>query len=75
MPRGTRITVDLADEELLKRIKFAAIEQGKPLREIVIEALRLWLERGKAPGGKDFQAMIQALNEYHKADGGADQSR
>lgn len=69
MRKGTRITVDLGDEELFKAIKFAAVEQGKPLREIVIEALRRWLDRGKAPAGKDFQAMIQSVNEYRKGSG------
>jgi hypothetical protein len=73
MPRGTRITVDLADGELLKRVKFAAVEQGKPIREIVVEALRQWLERRRTSGGTDFQAMIQALNEHRQADRGPGQ--
>ncbi len=67
MAKGTRITVDLGDEELFKAIKIAAVKQGKPVREIVIEALRQWLDRGKASAGKDFQAMIQSVNEYRKA--------
>lgn len=66
MAKGTRITVDLGDEELFKAIKFAAVEQGKPVREIVIEALRQWLDRAKPSGGRDFQAMIQSINEYRK---------
>jgi len=69
MAKGTRITVDLGDEELFKAIKFAAVEQGKPVREIVIEALRQWLDRQRASAGKDFQAMIQSVNEYRKASG------
>jgi hypothetical protein len=67
MAKGTRITVDLGDGELLKTIKIAAVEQGEPVREIVIEALKQWLERRKTPGGKDFQAMIQSVDEYRKA--------
>jgi len=67
MAKGTRITVDLGNEELFKAIKIAAVKQGKPVREIVIEALRQWLDRGKASSGKDFQAMIQSVNEYRKA--------
>ncbi|MCK4221574.1 MAG: hypothetical protein KAX25_01800 [Dehalococcoidia bacterium] len=66
MAKGTRITVDLGDEELLKGIKFAAVEQGKPVRQIVIEALGQWLERTKSSGSKDFQAMIRALSDYRK---------
>ncbi len=69
MAKGTRITVDLGSEELLKAIKIAAVEQGKPIREIVIEALQQWIERKKAPRGKDFQAMMQTVNEYRKTTG------
>ncbi len=69
MAKGTRITIDLGDAELFKAIKIAAVEQGKPVREIVIEALRQWLDRGKASAGKDFQVMIQSVNEYRKASG------
>jgi len=66
MAKATRITVDLGDEELCKAIKFAAVEHGKAVREIVIEALRQWLDREKPSGGRDFQAMIQSINEYRK---------
>ncbi len=66
MTKGTRITVDLGSEELLKSVKIAAVEQGKPVREIVIAALKQWLERSKTPGGKDFQSMMQAINEYRR---------
>jgi len=52
MAKRTRITVDLGDEGLFKALKFAAVEQGKPVREIVIEALRAWLDRGKPSGVK-----------------------
>ena len=69
MAKGTRITVDLGSEELLKVLKIAAVEQGKPVRGIVIEALKQWLERSKSPGGKDFQGMIQAINEYRRISG------
>ena len=69
MAKGTRITVDLGNEELVKAVKIAAVEQGKPVREIVIEALKQWLDRRKTSSGKDFQAMIQSVNEYRKASG------
>ena len=39
MAKGTRITVDLGSAELLRAVKFASVEQGKPIREIIIEAL------------------------------------
>jgi hypothetical protein len=69
MAKGTRITIDLGSEELLKTVKFAAVEQGKSIREIVIEALEQWLEEKKISGPKDFQAMMKVLNEYRKSAG------
>jgi len=69
MAKGTRITVDLGSEELLKAIKIAAVERGKSLREIVIESLQQWLERKKTSGDKDFQAMMRVVNEYQKTTG------
>jgi len=69
MAKGTRITVDLGSEALLKTVKFAAVEQGKSIREIVIEALEQWLEGKKISGPKDFQAMMKVLNEYRKGAG------
>jgi 16S rRNA C1402 N4-methylase RsmH len=69
MAKGTRITVDLGNEELLKAVKIAAVERGKSLREIVIEALQQWLERKKIPADKDFQAMMQVVNEYRRTTG------
>jgi predicted DNA binding CopG/RHH family protein len=50
MSKGTRITVDLGSEELLKAVKLASVEQGKPIREIIIEALEQWLGGKKGSG-------------------------
>jgi len=69
MAKGTRITVDLGNKELLKAIKFASVEQGKPVREIVIEALEKWLEEKKGSGEQDFLSMMKALDEYRKTAG------
>lgn len=69
MAKGTRITVDLGSEELFKSVKITAVEQSKSVREIVIEALEQWLERSKIPRDKDFQAMIQTINEYRQISG------
>jgi esterase/lipase len=69
MAKGTRITVDLGSEELLKSVKIAAVEQSKSLREIVIQALKQWLERSKVPRDKDFQTMIRTINEYRRMSG------
>ena len=70
MARGTRITVDLGNEDLLKAIKIAAIEQGKSIRELTIEALQEWLERRMAEEDKeDLEAMREAENEYRRTGG------
>jgi len=45
MVKGTRITVDLGNEELLKAIKIAAIDQRKAMRQVIVEALQEWLEK------------------------------
>lgn len=41
--KGSRITVDLGDEDLVKAVKIAAVEQGRTVRDIVVEALTQWL--------------------------------
>jgi hypothetical protein len=66
MAKGTRITVDLGSEELLKAVKFASVEQGKPVREIIIEALEQWLGGEKDSGQQDYLAMMKALGAYRK---------
>jgi hypothetical protein len=70
MARGTRITVDLGNEDLLKAIKIAAVEQGKSIRELTIEALQEWLERRMAEEDKeDLEAMREAESEYRRTGG------
>jgi len=70
MAKGTRITVDLGSEELLKAIKIAAIERGKSIREITTEAFREWLEKREALEDKeDLKAMMEAESEYRKTGG------
>ena len=67
MAKGTRITVDLGSEALLKAVKFASVEQSKPIREIIIEALEQWLGGKKSSAGQqDYLAMMKALDEYRK---------
>lgn len=70
MAKGTRITVDLGSEALLKAVKFASIEQSKPIREIIIEALEQWLGGKQSSGGQqDYLAMMKALDDYRKTGG------
>ena len=62
--KSTRITVDLGSEQLVKSVKIAAVEQGRTVRDIVIEALTLWLKSGQTSKGQDYQTMINTLNKY-----------
>lgn len=43
--KGTRITVDLGSERLYRAARVLAAAQGRPLREVVAEALRDWIEK------------------------------
>jgi hypothetical protein len=58
--------VDLGNKELLRAVKFASVEQGKPIRGIIIEALEQWLGGRKGSGQQDYLAMMKALDEYRK---------
>ena len=70
MARGTRITVDLGNEELVKAIKIAAVEQGKSIREVTVEAFQEWLEKRMAEEDKeDLAAMMKAEKEYRRTGG------
>jgi len=69
MAKGTRITVDLGSKELLKAVKLASVEQNKPVREIVIEALEQWLGGSKGSVQQDYLAMMKALEQYRKTAG------
>jgi len=62
--KSTRITVDLGSEELLKAVKIAAVEQGRTVRDIVIEALTQWLKPGQSSNGQDYATMIDTINKY-----------
>jgi hypothetical protein len=82
--KSTRITVDLGSEELVKSLKISAIEQRRTVRDIVVEALAMWLatarpassERGGTPttgsassSDKDYRNMIETLNRYRGVGG------
>ena len=42
---NTRLTVDLGSPALYRSVKVLAAYQGRPLRDIVAEALRDWVEK------------------------------
>ena len=43
--KGTRMTVDLGSERLCRAIRVLAAAQGRPLRDVVSEALLDWIEK------------------------------
>ncbi len=43
--KGTRITVDLGSQRLARALRVLAAAQGRPLRDVVDEALRDWIEK------------------------------
>jgi len=43
--KSTRITVELGDAALARAVRIAAVESGRTVRDIVVEALVLWLGR------------------------------
>lgn len=81
--KSTRITVDLGSDELVKSLKIAAVEHRRTVRDIVVEALEMWLggagqsvrkrdgEAGgpdETPSGdRDYKSMLETLNRYRGA--------
>ena len=56
--KPVRLTVTLSDPALYRAIRHAAIERDRPVREIVAEALREWLERQEEQ--EDLAAIAEA---------------
>ena len=71
---GARITVDLGSPKLARAVRVLAAAQGRPLRDIVGEALRDWIERQEeledladfeeAKKGAEFVKLEDALPEW-----------
>ena len=64
-----KVTVAFQDDELYRRVKLHAVASGRPIRDIVEEALAAWLEA--AEDAEDAAASETALEE-HAAAGGVD---
>jgi len=58
---NTRLTVDLGSAALHRSVKVIAAYQGRPLRDVVVEALRDWLEKQEELG--DFVDIAAVRNE------------
>jgi hypothetical protein len=61
---NTRITVDLGNAALYRSVKVLSAYQGRPLRDIVAEALREWLEKQEEL--EDLQDFLTAEGEPRK---------
>jgi hypothetical protein len=57
---NTRLTVDLGSAALYRSVKVAAAFKGRPLRDVVAEALRDWLEK---------QEEVEDLADFTAAEG------
>ena len=55
--KSTRITVDLGSDELVKSLKIAAIENRRTVRDIVVEALAVWLTTHSGRADKDARTV------------------
>ena len=72
--RGTRITVDLGSQRLARALRVLAAAQGRPLRDVVDEALRDWIEKqeelediaaiDEAKENPQFVSLKEALGEW-----------
>lgn len=59
--KTAKITVDLGDTELYKAVKILAIERGITLREVVVEALKDWVEKQEEL--EDIKSIREVENE------------
>ena len=58
--KGARITIDLGTEKLARAVRVLAAYQGRPLRDVVTEALRDWIEK---------QEELEDLQDFAAAEG------
>jgi len=56
-----KLTVNLGDRDLYRSLRHAAIERDRTVREIVVEALREWLDRQEAE--RDLSAIAEVEGE------------
>jgi len=67
-----KVTIALTDDELYRAIRVRAAQTGRQIRDIVEEALTMWLEAHE--DAEDREASEDALVEYVEA-GGLDAER
>ena len=62
-----KVTIAFTNDELYRLVKVRAAESGRQIRDIVEEALELWLEQ--AEDAEDREAAAEALTEYEVVGG------
>jgi plasmid stability protein len=62
-----KVTIAFANDELYRQVKIRSASSGRPIRDIVEEALGLWLQA--AEDEEDVRASAAALDEYATAGG------
>ena len=62
-----KVTVALTDDELYRAIRVRAAQSGRQIRDIVEEALEMWLSAQEDT--EDLAASREALQEYAVAGG------
>ena len=62
-----KVTVVFEDEDLYTAVKVQAVRLNRPLKEVVAEALEVWLEAQEE--SEDIAAYRQAMAEYRKKGG------
>ncbi len=62
-----KITIAFANDELYRQVKIRSASTGRPIRDIVEEALAQWLRAAEEE--EDKGASAAALDEYAKAGG------
>jgi plasmid stability protein len=60
-----KVTIAFTDDELYQAIRVRAVHAGRPIRDIVEEALGQWLETQE--DAEDAAASDEALAEYAQA--------
>lgn len=49
----SKLTIDLGDERLYRALKVQSATRDRPMREIVVEALRMWMVNHGVPLSED----------------------
>jgi plasmid stability protein len=68
-----KVTVAFANDELYRAARVRAAQSGRQIRDIIEEALEMWLQAQE--DAEDVAASEDALAEYAEVGGGVDADR